>query len=340
MTDTGVGMTDEVARRAFEPFFTTKGPSGSGLGLSQVYGMARESGGTVRLVTSAGGGTSVTLLLPRAAEMPKSGRPQTEQRRMRPGVKVLVVDDDPDVLKVSAEMLRQLGYRVTTATSGQEALAALATKPAIVMLDHAMPAMTGLEAAAAMRERGFVGPIILATGYAELSEAEQTELASCRACSTSPTRSRTWRRCSSRVEGMEADATLQGEVTLRGAGLRPARSSRYEPNEGDDDRSCWPRRSVVPPAAWPQPPRDQSVETVTIRLSNFAFNPEQLRLRVGVPVRLHLENRSSGGHNFSSPALFAASILPDWFAAAERESRGRWQEQRGYHTDAACTRYL
>jgi plastocyanin len=68
---------------------------------------------------------------------------------------------------------------------------------------------------------------------------------------------------------------------------------------------------VVPPAAWPQPLQDQSVETVTIRLSNFAFNPEQLRLRVGVPVRLHLENAASGGHNFSSPALFAASILQD-----------------------------
>jgi len=68
---------------------------------------------------------------------------------------------------------------------------------------------------------------------------------------------------------------------------------------------------VVPPPAWPQPLQDQSVETVTIRLSNFAFNPEQLRLRVGVPVRLHLENAASGGHNFSSPALFAASILQD-----------------------------
>ncbi len=68
---------------------------------------------------------------------------------------------------------------------------------------------------------------------------------------------------------------------------------------------------VVPPAAWPQPLQDQSVETIIIRLSNFAFNPEQLRLRVGVPVRLHLENAASGGHNFSSPALFAASILQD-----------------------------
>ena len=66
---------------------------------------------------------------------------------------------------------------MTTATNGPEALAALVTKPAIVMLDHAMPGMTGLQTAAVMRERGFVGPIILATGYAELNEAEQSELA-------------------------------------------------------------------------------------------------------------------------------------------------------------------
>ena len=95
VTDTGIGMTDEVAQRAFEPFFTTKGPSGSGLGLSQVYGMVRESGGTVRLKTSPDGGTSVTLLLPRAAEMPKADRPQMEQRRVQSRVNVLVVDDDP-----------------------------------------------------------------------------------------------------------------------------------------------------------------------------------------------------------------------------------------------------
>jgi signal transduction histidine kinase/ActR/RegA family two-component response regulator len=209
VTDDGVGMTDEVARRAFEPFFTTKGPSGSGLGLSQVYGMARESGGTVRLVTSAGGGTSVTLLLPRAAEMPMSGLPHTEQRRIRPGVKVLVVDDNPDVLKVNAEMLFQLGYRVITATSGQEALAALTTEPAIVILDHAMPTMTGLEAAAVMRKRGFVGPIILATGYAELSEPELDQQAMLQGVLNKPYSIQDLEALLSRVEGMEADVTLQ-----------------------------------------------------------------------------------------------------------------------------------
>ena len=94
VTDTGVGMTDEVAQRAFEPFFTTKGTSGSGLGLSQVYRMVRESGGAVRLVTAPGMGTSVTLLLPRAVEMPRSDRPHVVERRPQSKLPVLVVDDD------------------------------------------------------------------------------------------------------------------------------------------------------------------------------------------------------------------------------------------------------
>ena len=176
VTDTGVGMTDEVAERAFEPFFTTKGLAGSGLGLSQVYAMVRESGGTVRLVSAPGHGTSLTLLLPRAAEMPQLNRPRVTESRPHPKLPVLVADDDPEVLQVTAEMLRQLGYSVTTARCGLEALALLDAEPAIVVLDYAMPSMTGLEVAAAMRTRGFAGPIVLATGYADLSEAEQFEL--------------------------------------------------------------------------------------------------------------------------------------------------------------------
>ncbi|HME20667.1 MAG TPA: response regulator [Acetobacteraceae bacterium] len=209
VTDTGVGMTDEVAQRAFEPFFTTKGPSGSGLGLSQVYGMVRESGGTVRLMTSPGGGTSVALLLPRAAQMPTPDRPQTEQRRVQAGARVLVVDDDPEVLQVSADMLRQLGYRVTTAASGREALAALDAQPTIVLLDHAMPAMTGLEVASAMRERGYAGPIILATGYAELGEAEQDKLATLQGVLNKPYSIRDLETLLARVEMAVADAGLQ-----------------------------------------------------------------------------------------------------------------------------------
>jgi signal transduction histidine kinase/CheY-like chemotaxis protein len=209
VTDTGVGMTEEVAERAFDPFFTTKGPSGSGLGLSQVYGMVRESGGTVWLKTSPGTGTAVTLLLPRAAEMPNPDRPKAEQRRVQSRAKVLVVDDNPDVLQVSADMLRQLGYGVITAVGGREALAALETRPAIVVLDHAMPAMTGLQAAAAMRQLGYTGPIVLATGYAELGEAEQHELATLQGVLNKPYSIRELETLLARIEAETADAALQ-----------------------------------------------------------------------------------------------------------------------------------
>jgi CheY-like chemotaxis protein len=209
VSDTGVGMTDEVARRAFEPFFTTKGPAGSGLGLSQVYGMARESGGTVRLMTSPGDGTAVTLLLPRADEMPEPARPVVEKVRAQSRAKVLVVDDNPDVLQVSADMLRQLGYCVVTAGGGEQALTRLDEPPAIVMLDYAMPGMTGLEVAAAMRARGYTGPIILATGYAELREAEEDELASLQGVLNKPYSISELEILLGRLEATTAEAGLQ-----------------------------------------------------------------------------------------------------------------------------------
>jgi signal transduction histidine kinase/CheY-like chemotaxis protein len=177
VTDTGVGMTDEVAQHALEPFFTTKGPSGSGLGLSQVQAMVSEAGGGVRIASAPGRGTSVTLLLPRAAELSPSEEADASEQKPQAKLRVLVADDDPDVLQVTADMLRQLGHCVVTAESGPRALALLEERPTTVMLDYAMPSMTGLEVAAAMRTRGFAGPIILATGYAELSEAEHAERA-------------------------------------------------------------------------------------------------------------------------------------------------------------------
>jgi CheY-like chemotaxis protein len=207
--DTGSGMTDEVAQRAFEPFFTTKGPSGSGLGLSQVYGMVRESGGTVRLTTAPGQGTSVTLLLPRAGEMPEAPPSSVDKVRAQSRMTVLVVDDDPAVLQVSADMLRQLGYRVIAAASGREALAALDSEPAIVVLDHAMPGMTGLQVAAEMRAHDFAGPIILATGYAELSEAEQARLPELQGVLNKPYSIRDLEALLERVERSMSDARLQ-----------------------------------------------------------------------------------------------------------------------------------
>lgn len=178
--DTGAGMTPDVRVRAFDPFFTTKEPgAGSGLGLSQVYGMARQSGGGVAIESAPGEGTKVTLFLPRAAE---ADGPVVVSGQVAPAVTsamtrelVLVVDDDHAVRQVTVEMTRDLGCEVVQASGGQQALEMLdrmATLPRIFLLDYAMPGMNGLQLARAMRQRGIKAPIALVTGYAELSDAD------------------------------------------------------------------------------------------------------------------------------------------------------------------------
>ena len=175
--DTGAGMSREILARAFEPFFTTKElGKGSGLGLSQVYGLARQSGGTVRIRSEPGAGTAVSLLLPRApeaalarAELPRSAR---SSRDATAGL-VLLVDDDADVRQVSVDMLRDLGYEVVEAADGEEAIEIvrrMPVSPALLVLDYAMPGMNGLRLAAALRCLGITAPLLLATGYAELSD--------------------------------------------------------------------------------------------------------------------------------------------------------------------------
>ncbi len=179
--DTGIGMSPEVKARAFDPFFTTKGPTaGSGLGLSQVYGMARQSGGSVAIESTPNAGTRVTLSLPRAAtaEAAKTATvPHRGDLRISgmPDSLVLVVDDDHAVRQVTVEMARDLGCDVVQASGGEQALALLdklPQPPQLILLDYAMPVMNGLQLARALRERGVTAPIALVTGYAELSEAD------------------------------------------------------------------------------------------------------------------------------------------------------------------------
>ena len=181
ISDTGVGMTPEVKARAFDPFFTTKGPSaGSGLGLSQVYGMARQSGGSVAIASKPNEGTRVTLCLPRAKNVAATeSKPAAELPELPgPGVQnelILVVDDDHAVRQVTVEMARDLGCEVAQAAGGEQALALvekLTPAPKLILLDYAMPGMNGLQLARALRERGISAPIALVTGYAELSEAD------------------------------------------------------------------------------------------------------------------------------------------------------------------------
>ncbi len=170
VTDTGVGMAPEVLQHAFEPFFTTKPQGkGTGLGLAQLYGFARQSGGTVRIESEEGRGTSVTIYLPATeAEAAAARNAPAEGLRRRRG-RVLLVDDDDDVRSVAAAMVAELGYDVTSAATGDEALRLLGERRFDLLLtDVAMPAMNGVELG--RRARGLVPelPILFASGYADV----------------------------------------------------------------------------------------------------------------------------------------------------------------------------
>jgi PAS domain S-box-containing protein len=171
--DTGSGMSAEVMAKAFEPFFTTKGVGkGSGLGLSQVYGMARRAGGTVRIESDGRTGTTVIVVLRRADEIKEAV--QRGSRPARSGetapLSVLVVDDDTTVRESVVDSLRSLGHQVIQATDGETGLAHLDQNSVDVMLvDFAMPVMNGATLARLARIRKPDLPIIFMSGYADVS---------------------------------------------------------------------------------------------------------------------------------------------------------------------------
>ncbi len=172
VSDTGSGMNPEVLAKAFEPFFTTKMVGkGSGLGLSQVFGLAKQSGGGVRIDTQPGEGTSVKVYLPRARAMsaPRPERRVTIPPRADGDRVVLLVDDDSAVREITATLLTELGYTVVEAGSGGAALDMLQRRADIdlMLLDFAMPGMNGAEVAREARARRPDLPILFVTGYAD-----------------------------------------------------------------------------------------------------------------------------------------------------------------------------
>lgn len=163
LRDSGEGMSAEVAARAFEPFFTTKPLGrGTGLGLSQVYGLMQQSGGEVVIDSEPGRGTTVSLYFPAVAH--EAGGQAMVQERER----VLVVDDQADVLDMAVELFRSLGYDVLSANNGADALAILQRTPNVSVLfsDVVMPGMSGIELARTARTLFPAMKIILASGYA------------------------------------------------------------------------------------------------------------------------------------------------------------------------------
>ena len=174
-TDTGTGMSDEHAAKAFEPFFTTKdGPRGTGLGLSMVYGFMKQSGGGAKIYSAAGTGTTINLYFPRSEE-------ETVHAEIKPGLgeaglpggpeRILLVEDDTRLRERTANTLRSLGYTVSVAADGNQALAKLAGEelPHLVLTDVVMPGLDGPGLAHAVRENYPSARLLMMTGYAEAS---------------------------------------------------------------------------------------------------------------------------------------------------------------------------
>nr|WP_249134882.1 PAS domain-containing hybrid sensor histidine kinase/response regulator [Bradyrhizobium sp. AUGA SZCCT0222] len=179
VVDTGTGMTSETLERAIEPFFSSKPlGKGTGLGLSMVHGLAVQLGGALRLASAVGKGTSATLILPIATAAPEVEAPAPATQGTKRSAVILFVDDDPLIAMSTMEMLEDLGHHVIGANSGLHALDILRSEQPIdlMMTDHVMPGMTGIELAAATRQVRPSLPILLATGYAELPEGAQLDL--------------------------------------------------------------------------------------------------------------------------------------------------------------------
>jgi len=172
VADTGSGIAPEILPHVFEPFFTTKDVGkGTGLGLSQVYGFAKQSGGTATVASTVGRGTVISLYLPCTRELaaPSVAPTEREAGPRRAGT-VLVVEDNPEVAEVASAYFQQLGYAVKQVTGAKEALELIGNDPKIdlVFSDLLMPGgMSGLELGQAIRRRHPAMPVLLATGYSD-----------------------------------------------------------------------------------------------------------------------------------------------------------------------------
>jgi signal transduction histidine kinase/CheY-like chemotaxis protein len=175
VTDTGCGMSEEIVARAFEPFFTTKEPGrGSGLGLSQVHGLAVQSGGDVRIRSVPGEGTTVSLLLPRAVAAQAPAPEEEVPLRSRARARILVVDDDAGVLEMTSNMLSESGFAAVAVDSAEAALLLLEDDPDfdLLLTDFVMPGMNGLRLMQEVAEHHPGMRAVLMTGYADLTAAD------------------------------------------------------------------------------------------------------------------------------------------------------------------------
>jgi PAS domain S-box-containing protein len=177
VADTGSGMDETTLQRAVEPFFTTKNPGqGTGLGLSMVHGLAAQSGGELVLSSAHGEGTTAALWLPISMgtpEHPTRGFGSAPNTAVEAGA-ILLVDDEDMVRQSTAAMLAEAGYQVVEANSGMAALALIegGAKVNAVITDYTMPRMTGVRLAEMIRKQRPGMPILMITGYANLSDRD------------------------------------------------------------------------------------------------------------------------------------------------------------------------
>lgn len=176
VSDNGKGMSGAVLKRACEPFYTTKAAGeGAGLGLAQVYGFARQSGGGIRVCSRQGKGTTVRLYLPSAGPAAPAAEAPAENRWIAaPTRTVLLVDDDHAVREVTSLMLTGLGFRVLEAEGARTALEILDRDADIELMltDFAMPGMNGVDLAHAARRRRPDLPVVFVTGYARFEGSD------------------------------------------------------------------------------------------------------------------------------------------------------------------------
>jgi PAS domain S-box-containing protein len=178
LQDTGSGMSADVVARVFEPFFTTKtGGRGTGLGLSMVYGFAKQSGGTVTIASEPGRGTTVTMVLPHATEEQMSPAVSAASTDM-PSVTrtILIVEDEPDVRNIVRKQLESLGHRVLVAEGATEALLLIQGPggPELLLTDVMLSGkMDGIELVRAARAARPNLPVIFMSGYTAVPEAQQ-----------------------------------------------------------------------------------------------------------------------------------------------------------------------